>query len=53
MLFFRPMLDLEASCSGSGEEETEGEFKTETIWFGLMRSVDPRVMIGKGERVDR
>lgn len=34
----------------------EGEFKTETMWFGLMRPVDPRVMMCEengGERVDK
>lgn len=56
-MFFRPtMLKSEESCRGSGEgerEETEGEFKTETMWFRLVRSGDPRGMLCKKEEGKR
>jgi hypothetical protein len=34
-------------------EETEGEFNTEMMWFGLMRSGCPRVILYKRKRMGR
>jgi hypothetical protein len=45
------MLDLGASCRGSGEgerEEMEGEFKTEVIWARLR--FEDRGILGGGKR---